>query len=153
MYFPFGAAHAFACIEFEMYCVYARLGVKYILLFAGLEGITNDMSVIDELLSFWKLEDADDTLEKLEDALITRDFGVTTYTTYTHTHKTNAHSRNPSLLTFSLTCSLAHPLPLSPSLIRAQPRINTHTIKHLRMTARVHKRHIPKSMISPEMSI
>jgi signal recognition particle GTPase len=47
-------------------------------LFQGLELIRSDMSVIDELLSFWNLEDADTTLEKLEEALITRDFGVAT---------------------------------------------------------------------------
>eukprot|EP00802_Teleaulax_amphioxeia_P013859 Tamp_13914.p1 GENE.Tamp_13914~~Tamp_13914.p1 ORF type:complete len:385 (+),score=114.36 Tamp_13914:162-1157(+) len=47
-------------------------------LFTGLEGITNDMSVIDELLTFWNLEEADETLDQLEDALITRDFGVAT---------------------------------------------------------------------------
>jgi len=47
-------------------------------LFTGLESITSDMGVIDELLSFWNLEEADSTLEKLEDALIARDFGVGT---------------------------------------------------------------------------
>mmetsp|Transcript_14727 Transcript_14727/g.21439 ORF Transcript_14727/g.21439 Transcript_14727/m.21439 type:complete len:379 (+) Transcript_14727:106-1242(+) len=47
-------------------------------LFTGLESITSDMGVIDELLSFWNLEEADVTLEKLEDALIARDFGVGT---------------------------------------------------------------------------
>jgi signal recognition particle GTPase len=47
-------------------------------LFQGLELVRSDMSVIDELLSFWNLEDADTTLEKLEEALITRDFGVAT---------------------------------------------------------------------------
>jgi fused signal recognition particle receptor len=36
------------------------------------------MSVIDELLTFWNLEEADQTLDQLEDALITRDFGVAT---------------------------------------------------------------------------
>ena len=47
-------------------------------LFQGLELVRSDMSVIDELLSFWNLQDADVTLEKLEEALITRDFGVST---------------------------------------------------------------------------
>jgi len=47
-------------------------------LFNGLEGVTGNMNVIDELISFWNLEDADVTLEKLEDALIERDFGVGT---------------------------------------------------------------------------
>ena len=47
-------------------------------LFQGLELIRSDMSVIDELLSFWNLDEADTTLEKLEEALITRDFGVST---------------------------------------------------------------------------
>lgn len=47
-------------------------------LFSGLESITSEMGVIDELISFWNLEDADATLEKLEDALIERDFGVAT---------------------------------------------------------------------------
>jgi len=44
----------------------------------SLESIMSDMGVIDELLSFWNLEEADVTLEKLEDALIARDFGVGT---------------------------------------------------------------------------
>ena len=35
-------------------------------LFNGLEGVTGNMNVIDELISFWNLEDADVTLEKLE---------------------------------------------------------------------------------------
>ena len=47
-------------------------------LFQGLELVRSDMSVIDELLSFWNLDEADTTLEKLEEALITRDFGVST---------------------------------------------------------------------------
>jgi len=47
-------------------------------LFNGIEGLRSDMSVIDELLGFWNLEDADKTLDDLEDALITRDFGVST---------------------------------------------------------------------------
>lgn len=47
-------------------------------LFSGLEGIRGDMSVIDELLSFWNIDETEGTLEKLEDALIMRDFGVGT---------------------------------------------------------------------------
>jgi len=47
-------------------------------LFSGLESITTEMGVMDELISFWNLEEADATLEKLEDALIERDFGVAT---------------------------------------------------------------------------
>lgn len=47
-------------------------------LFNGLEGLRTDMSVIDELLSYWNLADADKTLEQLEEALIMRDFGVAT---------------------------------------------------------------------------
>jgi len=51
----------------------------------GLESITSDMGVIDELLSFWNLEEADVTLEKLEDALIARDFGVGTWVFFLET--------------------------------------------------------------------
>eukprot|EP00281_Chroomonas_sp_CCMP1168_P006382 CAMPEP_0206274462 /NCGR_PEP_ID=MMETSP0047_2-20121206/35169_1 /ASSEMBLY_ACC=CAM_ASM_000192 /TAXON_ID=195065 /ORGANISM="Chroomonas mesostigmatica_cf, Strain CCMP1168" /LENGTH=360 /DNA_ID=CAMNT_0053703681 /DNA_START=59 /DNA_END=1138 /DNA_ORIENTATION=- len=47
-------------------------------LFNGLEGLRSEMSVIDELLSYWQLADADKTLEQLEEALIMRDFGVST---------------------------------------------------------------------------
>mmetsp|Transcript_57270 Transcript_57270/g.136126 ORF Transcript_57270/g.136126 Transcript_57270/m.136126 type:complete len:395 (+) Transcript_57270:166-1350(+) len=47
-------------------------------LFSGLEQQRGDMSVINELLSFWNLEEADNTLETLEDLLIMRDFGVAT---------------------------------------------------------------------------
>eukprot|EP00282_Hemiselmis_andersenii_P011328 CAMPEP_0114137466 /NCGR_PEP_ID=MMETSP0043_2-20121206/15790_1 /TAXON_ID=464988 /ORGANISM="Hemiselmis andersenii, Strain CCMP644" /LENGTH=380 /DNA_ID=CAMNT_0001231343 /DNA_START=17 /DNA_END=1159 /DNA_ORIENTATION=+ len=47
-------------------------------LFSGLEGLRGEMSVIDELLGYWNLADADQTLQQLEDALITRDFGVKT---------------------------------------------------------------------------
>jgi len=47
-------------------------------LFSGLDNIRSDMSVIDELLSFWNLDETEGTLERLEEALITRDFGVGT---------------------------------------------------------------------------
>lgn len=44
----------------------------------GTEKTRERLSVVDELLAYWTLEDADDTLEELEDALITADFGPTT---------------------------------------------------------------------------
>ncbi|EKX46371.1 hypothetical protein GUITHDRAFT_86810 [Guillardia theta CCMP2712] len=47
-------------------------------LFRGLESVRSDMSVIDELLAYWNLDETDQTLEKLEEALIMRDFGVST---------------------------------------------------------------------------
>ena len=44
----------------------------------GTEKTRETLSVVDELLAFWSLEDADDTLEELEDILITADFGPAT---------------------------------------------------------------------------
>ena len=44
----------------------------------GTEKTRQRLSVVDELLAYWSLEDADDTLEELEDALITADFGPAT---------------------------------------------------------------------------
>lgn len=44
----------------------------------GTEKTREKLSLVDELLTYWSLEDADDTLEELEEALISADFGPKT---------------------------------------------------------------------------
>jgi len=47
-------------------------------LFGGAEKTRERLGVVDELLAYWRLEDAEDTFEELEDALIGADFGPRT---------------------------------------------------------------------------
>lgn len=47
-------------------------------LFAGTRKTRESLGVVEELLAFWRLEDADDELEELEEALILADFGPRT---------------------------------------------------------------------------
>lgn len=44
----------------------------------GTEKTRKKLGVLEELFTYWNLEDADDELEELEDALISADFGPTT---------------------------------------------------------------------------
>mmetsp|Transcript_6525 Transcript_6525/g.23443 ORF Transcript_6525/g.23443 Transcript_6525/m.23443 type:complete len:369 (-) Transcript_6525:1362-2468(-) len=43
--------------------------------FQGTEKTRERLGVVDELLAYWNLDDSEDTLEELEDALIASDFG------------------------------------------------------------------------------
>jgi len=45
------------------------------LVFKGTSKTREKLSVVDELLTYWKLDEAEDLLENLEDALISADFG------------------------------------------------------------------------------
>ncbi|KAK9809919.1 hypothetical protein WJX72_001739 [[Myrmecia] bisecta] len=47
-------------------------------IFKGASKTREKLGVVDELLTYWNLEDAEDTLEELEEALITADFGPRT---------------------------------------------------------------------------
>lgn len=46
--------------------------------FKGTEKTRERLSVIDELATYWNLDEADDQLEELEDSLISADFGPKT---------------------------------------------------------------------------
>jgi signal recognition particle GTPase len=46
--------------------------------FKGTEKTRQKLSVVDELLTYWNIDEADDQLEELEDALICVDFGPKT---------------------------------------------------------------------------
>lgn len=47
-------------------------------IFKGTEKTRQKLSVVDELLTYWNIDEADDQLEELEDALICVDFGPKT---------------------------------------------------------------------------
>ena len=46
--------------------------------FKGTEKTRQRLSVVEELLTYWNIDEADDQLEELEEALITADFGPKT---------------------------------------------------------------------------
>jgi fused signal recognition particle receptor len=46
--------------------------------FAGTERTRERLSIVDEILGYWSLDDAEDTLEELEEALLACDFGPET---------------------------------------------------------------------------
>lgn len=47
-------------------------------MFKGTEKTRQQLSVVEELLTYWNIDEADDQLEELEDALICVDFGPKT---------------------------------------------------------------------------
>ena len=47
-------------------------------IFSGTERTRERLSIVDEILGYWSLEDAEDTLEELEEALLACDFGPET---------------------------------------------------------------------------